>query len=93
MSHKVELVLRVDGADVETLAFTGEPVRASIERNQAGLIVAVFSAGDDGDPPAMLTRGGAGGHPGMHTAVVRKVPVGEEKRWRLVRAVGWRKDD
>lgn len=52
--------------------------------------VVAFSAGDDGDPPAMLTRGGSGGYPSMHTAVVRKMQVGEERRWRLVRAVGWR---
>ena len=87
--HTIELVLRVDGKDVEMMALDGSR-RASLiaERRSDGVVVAVFGVDDDASPPLWML-GGAEGYPGAHTVVFRKVHVGDDRLWRLIRAMGW----
>jgi hypothetical protein len=95
----VEVVLNVGGVPIATLKFEGEKATVSIERNSAGIVVVVFSEDDDGPPdrPFAYSRAGAGGYPGSHTHLWRKVEDGRPGKpptaWRLVRAVGWIPDD
>ncbi|MCS3727367.1 hypothetical protein FHR88_002401 [Bradyrhizobium betae] len=52
---------------------------------------ALFHHDYDGWPPPSLLLGT--GYPGAHMLVWRMVQVGEDRVWRLVKAVGWRKED
>jgi hypothetical protein len=86
--HKVELVLRVDGEDVETLAFDARQASLVLQRRDDGLVVGWFAVDDEGSPPQWLLSGGAG-YPGAHTLVFRRLQIGAGQVWRLVKALGW----